>query len=131
MSPYEVRSLDPPPPLTPTVELFRLSLGVGRPPGECRLVRADDGRISIKQADPKIWVPDDFLKTVVGPQQGNQWVDVTWQSLDLCDPETCCQGMRQGRCYYGAILTIHDEDRTVHYRIGRFLRGGVWEARLA
>lgn len=131
MSPYEVRNYEPSP-LTPTVELFRLSLGIGRPPGECRLVRRDDGSIHIKQADPKIWLPDTFLKTLVGPQQNNnQWVHLNWQSLDQCDPETCCQTFKQGRCYYGALLTIRDRDRTVIYRIGRYLRGEVWEARIA
>lgn len=126
----ELRRYEPPP-LTPTVELFRLSLGVGRPPGECVLVRRDDGGIVIKRADPKIWIPDTFMRTLVGPQLDNPWVDVVWQSYDLCDPETCCQGMREGRCYYGAILTIRDEQQTVAYRIGRYLRGGVWEARIA
>ncbi len=102
-----------------------------RPPGECRLSQRD-GQIVIERADSHVWLDDEFLRRLVGPEQNrNKWVSLTYQPYDLCEPQRCCQRFRAGHCYFGAIITIWAVNGTVIYRIGSYLRGGVWEAKFA
>ena len=96
-------------------------------PGECRLSKRD-GQLYIEHADPKVWLSDEFLRNLVGPGHINEWVSLTYQPRDLCQPARCCQRFRGGHCYYGAIITIRGANETVMYRVGGYLRGGFWEA---
>lgn len=96
--------------------------------GECRLKRTDDGRLFIEQADPQVWLEDAFLFQVAGPNKQNPWVDVIYQSNDLCSPNQCCQTWRGGHCFGGAVLTIKAVNGTAIYRIGRYVNFGKWEA---
>jgi hypothetical protein len=97
-------------------------------PGECRLTE-QDGQIMVARADPHVWMTDEFLRKLVGPESRNPWVTLTYQPHDLCRPEFCCQRFRDSyHCYSGAQVTISACNGVVTYRIGRFLRGGFWEA---
>lgn len=99
----------------------------GQPPGECRLVREGQDLV-VAQADPLVWIEDSFLRTLVGRKK-NPWVTLMWGPVDQCDPATCCQSLRDGpHCFRGAILEIDGKNDKVFYRIGRYLRRGVWEA---
>jgi hypothetical protein len=104
------------------LDLYRSSA-----PGECRL-RVKDGQLVIERADPHVWLDDTFLMGTVGKNKDNPWVDVMYQPNDLCDPTDCCQTWRGGHCFKGAVITIRASNGTVIYRIGRFIRRGVWEA---
>jgi hypothetical protein len=107
-------------------------------PGECRLSWGEDGLV-IERADPHVWLDDEFLRRLVGPENNrNPWVSLTYEPHDLCQPQSCCQRFRDSgttssaagyHCYSGACLQIDAVDGTAAYRIGRFLRGGFWEAK--
>lgn len=101
-----------------------------RAPGECVLTR-HEGQLFIERADPRVWMDDGFLQQLIGSGYRNEWVALTYQPHDLCEPLRCCQRFRSGHCYYGALVTIRAVNETVIYRIGGFLRGGFWEAELA
>jgi hypothetical protein len=118
----------------------RRSLG-RQAPGECRLSYRDGGLV-IEHADPHVWLDDEFLRRLVSFEGSrNKRVSLVYQPHDLCQPQSCCQRFRDGsnatssaagwHCYYGAVVTIRGTNRTVIYRIGRFLRGGIWEAKFA
>lgn len=101
-----------------------------RPPGECRLGWREK-QLIVQRADPRVWLDDEFLRRLVGPEgDRSQWAGLAYQLHDFCEPATCCQRWRGGHCYSGGILTIWAENATVVYQIGRYLRGGLWEARL-
>lgn len=115
-----------PPAVRAAMEEARAADWGGKAPGECRLVR-DGEDLVVAQADPMVWIEDSFLRTLVGKK--NPWVTLTWGPGDACDPKTCCQMFRDGQhCFRGAILAIDGKNDKVFYRIGRFLRRGVWEA---
>lgn len=98
-----------------------------KPPGECRLSQRDN-QIIIERADPQVWLTDEFLQRLVGPESNNNWVNLTYHTYDVCQPQSCCQRFRGGHCYFGGVVTISATNGSVIYRIGRFLRGGFWEA---
>ena len=99
-------------------------------PGEC-ILKHHAGQLFIERADPRVWLTDDFLGALAGSGHRNQWVSLTLQPLNPCEPARCCQRFRPGHCYFGALVQIRGVNRTVTYRIAGFLRGGFWEAKVA
>lgn len=94
--------------------------------GECRLSFTADGAIIVQRADPHVWLEEDFLQRLANLDE-NPWVSLTYQSVDLCSPDLCCQRWRPGRCFLGAILVIRGRNEHAVYRITGF-RAGSWEA---
>jgi hypothetical protein len=96
--------------------------------GECRLRRDADGSLFIERADSEVWLLDAFLYQLVGPNEDNPWVEVSYRPFDLCHPNQCCQTWRDGHCFGGAVITINAVNGTVTYRVGRYVNFGKWQA---
>lgn len=106
----------------------------GAEPGQCifKHLGGYENKLFIVRADPHIWLDDAFLRQLTTIH--TTWVTLARGPIDNCDPSTCCQvwrgGGQGGPCFTGSVVTINAANKTVYYRVGRYLPRGVWDAHL-